>query len=271
MARVIVGQQPVIEAVMAALFVGGHVLVEAVPGLGKTLLVRTLARALDVTFRRVQFTPDLMPADIIGTYVVMESHGQRKFEFQQGPVFANLLLADEINRATPKTQAALLEALEECAVTVANKTYELPDPFLALATQSPSDSEGTFPLPETLLDRFLLHVEMQSPSEDENRASWRSAYWRRRAPIMPRHRHPSSSTSAAAPVRAARGPWCWRVKRGLCLRAAATCAPMTCEHLPSRRWPIGWSFPLKVTRKRCVRRISSATCWRALRHEPLGW
>jgi len=166
-ARVIVGQADVIEAVIAALFVGGHVLIEAAPGLGKTLLVRTLADALDVSFRRVQFTPDLMPADIIGTYVVMESHGQRKFEFHQGPLFANLLLADEINRATPKTQAALLEALDESAVTVATDRFELPKPFLTLATQSPADAEGTFPLPRTLLDRFLLKLDMHFPSEDE--------------------------------------------------------------------------------------------------------
>ncbi|NIP84389.1 MAG: AAA domain-containing protein [Planctomycetales bacterium] len=166
-AQVIVGQGAVIEEVMTALVVGGHLLVEAAPGMGKTLLVRTLADALDVTFRRVQFTPDLMPADIIGTYVVMEAHGQRRFEFQQGPVFTNLLLADEINRATPKTQAALLEAMGEGAVTVANETYELPEPFLAVATQGPGDAQGTFPLPETLLDRFLLKVEMPSPGEEQ--------------------------------------------------------------------------------------------------------
>jgi len=165
--RVIVGQDEVIQAVLAALLVQGHVLVEGAPGSGKTLLVRTLAEALDVTFRRVQFTPDLMPADILGTYVVMESHGQRKFEFQEGPLFAHLVLADEINRATPKTQAALLEALEEAAVTVANRTFELPEPFMLVATQGPPDAEGTFPLPETLLDRFLLKVEMQPPSEDQ--------------------------------------------------------------------------------------------------------
>ena len=137
---------------------------KGVPGLGKTLLARTLADALKVTFRRIQFTSDIMPADVIGTYVVMEDHGKRKFEFQQGPLFANLVLADEINRATPKTQSALLEGLEEGLVTVANHTYELPLPFFVIATQSPGDSEGTFPLPLTQLDRFFFKIQLPFPS-----------------------------------------------------------------------------------------------------------
>ncbi|MCE9546480.1 MAG: MoxR family ATPase [Planctomycetia bacterium] len=166
-ARVIVGQRAAVDGVLIGLFAGGHVLLEGLPGLGKTLLVRTLAEATELVFRRLQFTPDLMPADVIGTYVVMESAGRRKFEFQQGPIFANLVLADEINRATPKTQAALLEAMQESAVTVANETYDLPDPFLVVATQGPDAGEGTFPLPEKQLDRFLLKVSLSLPSPTE--------------------------------------------------------------------------------------------------------
>ena len=165
--RVIVGQRSAIDGTLTALLAGGHVLLEGPPGLGKTLLVRTLAEALELEFRRIQFTPDLMPADIIGTYIVMEASGVRKFEFQQGPIFTNILLADEVNRATPKTQAALLEGLQEFAVTVANETYELPDPFFVMATQSPFGGEGTFPLPETQLDRFMFKLEVAYPTTDE--------------------------------------------------------------------------------------------------------
>ena len=165
--RVIVGQGELIDASLTALIAGGHVLLEGGPGLGKTLLVRTLAGALSLDFRRLQFTPDLMPADVIGTYVVMESHGRRQFEFQQGPIFTNILLADEINRATPKTQSALLEGLEEGGVTVANRTYDLPEPFFTMATQSPGEAEGTFPLPEKQLDRFMFNLRASFPSADE--------------------------------------------------------------------------------------------------------
>lgn len=165
--RVVVGQQRVIEGALIALVAGGHVLLEGGPGLGKTLLVRTIAGSLDLGFRRIQFTPDLMPADVIGTYVVMESHGRRTFEFQQGPIFTNVLLADEINRATPKTQSALIEGLEEGAVTVANQTYDLPEPFFTMATQSASESEGTFPLPDKQLDRFLFKLTSDYPTADE--------------------------------------------------------------------------------------------------------
>ena len=160
--KVMVGQQPVVDAVLLALFAGGNVLLEGVPGLGKTLLVRTLATTLHLPFNRIQFTPDLMPADVIGTNIVSEDAetGRRSFEFQKGPIFAQVLLADEINRATPKTQSALLEAMQEHSVTVAGETYTLDEPFLVLATQNPIEQEGTYPLPEAQLDRFLLKIDV---------------------------------------------------------------------------------------------------------------
>ncbi len=162
--KVIVGQETLIEQVLIALVAGGHVLLEGVPGLGKTLLVKTLAQALDLRYSRIQFTPDLMPADIIGTNVVMQdATGQRYFEFQRGPVFTQVLLADEINRATPKTQSALLEAMQEHAVTAAGVTYTLEEPFFVLATQNPIEMEGTYPLPEAQLDRFLFKLRVQFP------------------------------------------------------------------------------------------------------------
>jgi MoxR-like ATPase len=167
MRKLIVGQDEVIEGVLVAFFAGGHVLLEGVPGLGKTMLVRALGEAVNLQFQRVQFTPDLMPADVIGTNFIMEDeHGRKSFQFRAGPVFTNLLLADEINRATPKTQSALLEAMQEHHVTVAGTRHALPAPFLVLATQNPLEMEGTYPLPEAQLDRFLFKLKVQYPSAE---------------------------------------------------------------------------------------------------------
>src|SRR3954451_24506105 len=167
-AKVIVGQDEIVNGVLTTLIAGGHVLLEGVPGLGKTLLVRTLADALRLKFQRIQFTPDLMPADLIGTNVVLESpEGGRRFEFQPGPVFSNLVLADEINRATPKTQSALLEAMQERSVTVAGKTHILTRPFFVMATQNPLEMEGTYPLPEAQLDRFFFKLLVTFPTAEE--------------------------------------------------------------------------------------------------------
>jgi len=167
-ARVMVGQDAIVDSVLAALFAGGHVLLEGVPGLGKTLLVRTLGEALDLEFSRIQFTPDMMPADIQGTTLLVEAEGGgHKLEFQEGPLVANLVLADEINRATPKTQSALLEAMQERQITVGRRTIRLSEPFCVMATQNPVEQEGTYPLPEAQLDRFLFKLLVGYPTERE--------------------------------------------------------------------------------------------------------
>ncbi len=167
--RVVVGQDSVIHGVVTCLLAGGHGLLEGVPGLGKTLLIRTLADAVHLDFARIQFTPDLMPADIVGTSVLVrdEGGGDRHLQYQSGPIFSNIVLADEINRATPKTQSALLEAMAERTVTAAGVTRTLPDPFLVLATQNPLEMEGTYPLPEAQLDRFLFKIHVEFPDEDD--------------------------------------------------------------------------------------------------------
>jgi MoxR-like ATPase len=166
--KVVVGQQSIVDGTLQAIFAGGHVLLEGVPGLGKTLLVRTLSEVLDLSFNRIQFTPDLMPADILGTNLVVESpEGRREFQFQKGPIFAHLLLADEINRATPKTQSAMLEAMQEKQVTAGGEIRPLEEPFFVLATQNPIDQEGTYPLPEAQLDRFFFKLVVGYPSAAE--------------------------------------------------------------------------------------------------------
>jgi len=167
-AKVIVGQDDVVEGVLICLLSGGHVLLEGVPGLGKTTLLRTLARALQLKYSRIQFTPDLMPADIVGSMIIETGdHGARTLRFQPGPIFANLVLADEINRATPKTQSALLEAMQEQMVTSGTTTHELEKPFLVMATQNPIEMEGTYPLPEAQLDRFLMKILVTYPTREE--------------------------------------------------------------------------------------------------------
>lgn len=166
--KVIIGQHEVIEQVFAAVFTRGHCLLEGVPGLAKTLMVSTIARILDVGFNRIQFTPDLMPSDITGTMVLDEDdHGKRQFRFVEGPVFTNILLADEINRTPPKTQAALLQAMQEREVTVGRTTYPLPEPFFTIATQNPIEQEGTYPLPEAQLDRFMFNIKVGYPTATE--------------------------------------------------------------------------------------------------------
>ena len=163
--KVIVGHEEIVDQVLACLFSGGHVLLEGAPGLGKTLLVKTLAQCLDLTFSRIQFTPDLMPADIIGTNIIMLDQAERRhFQFQGGPIFAHIILADEVNRATPKTQSALLEGMQERGVTVAGILHPLPSPFFVLATQNPIEMEGTYPLPEAQLDRFLFKLQIKYPA-----------------------------------------------------------------------------------------------------------
>ncbi len=169
LSKVIVGQTDVIEEIVIAIFARGHCLMQGVPGLAKTLLVSTLARAMDLSFRRIQFTPDLMPSDITGTDILQEDpeSGRRRFEFQRGPIFANLLLADEINRTPPKTQAALLQSMQEGEVTAGSQTFQLPVPFFVLATQNPIEQEGTYPLPEAQLDRFMFMTLVNYPARDD--------------------------------------------------------------------------------------------------------
>lgn len=166
--RIIVGNKPIIDGVLTCLFAGGHALLEGVPGLGKTLLIRTLSEVLDLHFTRIQFTPDLMPADIVGTNILAEDdQGRKHFQFQPGPIFTNICLADEINRATPKTQSAMLEAMQEKIVTVGGQTRQLPKPFFVMATQNPLEMEGTYPLPEAQLDRFFFKIMLEYPTRND--------------------------------------------------------------------------------------------------------
>ena len=185
--RVILGQESTVRHLLVGLLAGGHCLLEGVPGLAKTLMVRTLADAVHLSFKRIQFTPDLMPSDIVGTEILEEDHGtgRRVFRFNRGPIFANLVLADEINRSPPKTQAALLEAMQEVEVTYGGHTYELERPFFVLATQNPIEQAGTYPLPEAELDRFLLHLAIDYPGEADERAILAATTGERPPPVEP--------------------------------------------------------------------------------------
>ncbi|OAI45897.1 AAA family ATPase [Planctomycetaceae bacterium SCGC AG-212-F19] len=167
--RVVIGQAEVIEQILAAIFTRGHCLLVGVPGLAKTLMVSSISQILDITFKRIQFTPDLMPSDITGTMVLDESSGRREFRYVQGPIFANIVLADEINRTPPKTQAALLQAMQERQVSAGQHTYNLPEPFFVIATQNPIEQEGTYPLPEAQLDRFMFNIKVDYPTAEEEK------------------------------------------------------------------------------------------------------
>jgi MoxR-like ATPase len=184
--KVIVGQEEIIDQLLITFLAGGHALLEGVPGLAKTLMIRSLSEAIELKFKRIQFTPDLMPTDIIGTEILEEDHttGKRIFQFNRGPIFANIILADEINRTSPKTQAALLEAMQEFSVTYAGVTYPLERPFFILATQNPIEQAGTFPLPEAQLDRFLLYIKVNYPTAEEERAILESTTGKRPAAIQ---------------------------------------------------------------------------------------
>ena len=185
--KVIVGQEAIVEEILVSMLAGGHCLLEGVPGLAKTLMVRTLSQALDLSFRRIQFTPDLMPTDILGTEVLEEDHstGRRFFKFNKGPLFANIVLADEINRTPPKTQSALLEAMQEFEITYGGQTYPLDRPFFILATQNPIEQAGTYPLPEAQLDRFLLYIRIGYPSAEEETAILHHTTGTRRPAVQP--------------------------------------------------------------------------------------
>ncbi|GAA0530421.1 AAA family ATPase [Chitinophaga japonensis] len=185
--KVIIGQEPIVAEILVALLAGGHCLLEGVPGLAKTLMVRTLSQALDLSFRRIQFTPDLMPTDIIGTEILEEDHatGRRFFKFNRGPLFANIILADEINRTPPKTQSALLEAMQEFEITYGGQTYVLDRPFFILATQNPIEQAGTYPLPEAQLDRFLLYVKIGYPNAEAETAILNSTTGNKQVKVTP--------------------------------------------------------------------------------------
>ena len=219
MGKVIVGQQAVIEELLIAIFARGHCLLIGVPGLAKTLMIRTLADALNLTFNRIQFTPDLMPSDITGTEVIQEDKatGVRQFKFLRGPIFANIVLADEINRTPPKTQAALLEAMQERQVTVGGERHRLPDPFFVLATQNPIEQEGTYPLPEAQLDRFMFNILVDYPDEEEeleivrlttstHRPNVTEGPLRRRHPGAPGDRPQGAGRRPRRPLRRAADP-----------------------------------------------------------------
>ena len=224
--KVIVGNEPIIDGVLICLLANGHALLEGVPGLGKTLLVRTLSQAVSLNFARVQFTPDLMPADITGTNILLEDErGRKQFQFQPGPVFAHIVLADEINRATPKTQSAMLEAMQEHAVTVAGIRHTLEEPFFVLATQNPIEMEGTYPLPEAQLDRFLFKLLVTSPTFEDLATIIDRTTGTPTAPIAPVLDGPTILQMRASGARSADGSLRARVRHQGRARHAARFAP----------------------------------------------
>ena len=262
MAGVIVGQDEAIESLIICLLAGGHALIEGVPGLGKTLLVKSLAQATGMQFRRVQFTPDLMPSDIVGTEILDEDSGshQRRFRFQPGPVFTQVLLADEINRAPPKTQSALLEAMQERAVTFAGETHALPQPFFVLATQNPIEQAGTYPLPEAQLDRFLLRIDVGYPSEDEEMAMVERTTHATQAPAV-------AALDAATLLRMqqlARDVQIGEHLLRYATRLVRATRPQT-SHVPSVVKHVGWGAG-----PRAVQALVLASKARALMHERLA-
>ena len=272
-ALAVVGHEEIIDGVLTCLFANGHALLEGVPGIGKTLLIRSLAQALHLTFSRIQFTPDLMPADVTGTTIVVETEHGREFQFRRGPIFGQMVLADEINRATPKTQSALLEAMQEHSVTVGGETHTLDEPFFVMATQNPIEQEGTYPLPEAQLDRFFFKLEVGYSSREElseildrtttgreteltqvldgrssptsrwcapsssPRTSRTTPYgwsWRRTRRVnWPRRWSTSSCDSAPAPARPRR--WYWPARSGRCSTAGPTSRSTTCGARSCRR------------------------------------
>ena len=248
--KVIVGQKSMIERILIGLLTGGHVLLEGVPGLAKTLTVRTLADALAMQFQRIQFTPDLLPADIVGTVIYNQARGE--FVSKQGPIFANLVLADEINRAPAKVQCALLEAMQERQVTIGDTTYPLPEPFLVMATQNPIEQEGTYPLPEAQVDRFMLMIKVGYPTREEERA------------IMDRMTSPHEASAPSRWRRRRRSPRrAASSTRSTSTRRSATTSSTSCTRRASRRrtaWP---SSPTSSSSAPARARPSSSTSRRA--------
>ena len=283
--KVIIGQDAVVEDVIAAFFAGGHCLITGVPGLAKTLLISSLGRALHLKFRRVQFTPDLMPSDITGSEILEEDRttGQRAMKFRAGPIFTNILLADEINRTPPKTQAALLEAMQEHQVTVSGTTYKMEEPFFVLATQNPIEQEGTYPLPEIQQDRFMFSLLIDYLPKDQELAvvnATTGATVEDIQVVMDGQELPAPATATysnscgtlcrGAPRSARRTTWYWAPRRGRCCPAGPMCRSKTCNRWRPRFCGIGLSRTSGPSRRASTRKPSFAGCWRRSRRQRAG-